>query len=79
MAIAQRASYRFAVKRSESDEHVIGIEPVDRALPALSHCEGQLTFVLKPGLTIYEARALARLLNERIEGLGTKPFAGAKP
>jgi hypothetical protein len=34
--------------------------------------DGSLTLELKPGLTIYEARALARLLNERIEGLGAR-------
>jgi hypothetical protein len=77
MPLAQRASYRFTVKQGQFDEHVIALDPVDSGLPALSHCEGQLTLELKPGLTIYEARALARLLNERVEGLATRAVSAA--
>jgi hypothetical protein len=74
MPQTERASYRFRVTQGDAGEYVIAFEPLDGVLPILSHCDSQLTLELKPGLTIYEARALARLLNERIEGLGTRAF-----
>jgi hypothetical protein len=72
MPLTERASFRFTVKEDEAGEHAIAFEPLDGTLRALSQLDGSLTLELKPGLTIYEARALARLLNERIEGLGAR-------
>jgi hypothetical protein len=66
----ERAPYRFTAKEGAAGERAIVLEPIQGALSVLSHFSGLLTLHLKPGLTIYEARALARLLNERIEGLG---------
>jgi hypothetical protein len=66
----ERAPYRFTAKERERGEHAIAFEPLNDALSVLSHFRGLLTLDLKPGLSIYEARALAKLLNERVEGLG---------
>ena len=68
MPSSELASYRFTVTESEAGEPVIACEPVNGALPVLSHFEGLLTLELKRGLTVHEARALVRLLNEKIEG-----------
>ena len=66
----EQAAYCFTAKERQAGGPAIALEPLDGALTVLSHLKGRLTLNLKPGLTIHEARALARLLNERIAGLG---------
>jgi hypothetical protein len=70
MTPKEQAPYSFTAKEGDTGVHAIALEPLGSALSVLSHFKGLLTLNLKPGLTIHEARALARLLNERIEGLG---------
>jgi hypothetical protein len=72
MPLSELASYRFTVTEIEAGEPVIAFEPVNGALSVLSHFEGLLTLELKRGLTVHEARALVRLLNEKIEGHGAR-------
>jgi hypothetical protein len=70
MPAKEHAPYRFTAKVADAGGHAIALEPLDSPLSVLSHFKGLLTLNLRPGLTIHEARALARLLNERIDGLG---------
>lgn len=69
MLATEHAPYRFTAKEGHAGEHAIALEPLDANLSILSQFAGILALKLKPGLTIYDARALARLLNDRVEGL----------
>jgi hypothetical protein len=72
MPLLERAPCRFIAKQDPTGTHAIALESVGDGLSILSHLEGTLSLELKAGLTIHEARALARLLNERIDGLGSR-------
>jgi hypothetical protein len=79
MPPVDRVPCRFAAKEDPAGFHAIVLEPVGESLSALAYLHGVLTFELRAGLTIHEARALARMLNERVDALGCRSVSVGRP